>query len=78
MNNIIKKSIDYSLNNFNEAFNYAFKFSRNSPERIIKSFIKMYVNEYTLSYNEQAIKALKLFSNKFKLSNDLSQYIFQA
>lgn len=64
---LIRKSIEYSLNNFQEAFEYAKRFSRDSSEEEIKLFVKMYVNEFTLDYGEKGKKALREFSIKFNL-----------
>ncbi len=64
---LIKKSIEYSLNNFREAFKYAKEFSREALEEEIERFIKMYVNELTIDYGEKGRKALEEFSSRFNL-----------
>jgi len=64
---LIKKSIEYSLNNFREAFQYAKKFSREGTNEEIERFIKMYVNELTIDYGKEGRKALEEFYSKFKL-----------
>lgn len=72
---LIKKSIAYGLENFDEAFNYAYKFSRNAPKETVREFIKMYVNELALDYSEEGRKALQIFSAKLNLPCDLARCI---
>lgn len=72
---LIKNSIEYGLENFDEVINYAYKFSRNAPEQTVREFIRMYVNEFSLDYGEKGRKALHTFSAKFNLPFDLSQCI---
>ncbi len=55
----IYDSISYSMKNFNEAFNYAIKFSREQNEKIVKDFIKMFVNELTLDVGDLGRKSIK-------------------
>jgi 1,4-dihydroxy-6-naphthoate synthase len=75
LSNLIKQSIKYSLDNFEAAFQYALKYSRNSSPKLIKNFIKMYVNELSIDYSEIGRKSLEAFSRKFLLPEDLSKYI---
>ena len=58
---ILKKSIEYSLEHRQEALNYALKFARDlSPEKA-DEFVGMYVNDLTVDYGERGKKAVEAF-----------------
>ncbi|MBI4243636.1 MAG: ABC transporter substrate-binding protein [Planctomycetes bacterium] len=45
---LIRKSVRYSLNNFERVIPYAKKYARNLSESELRKFIEMYVNQHTL------------------------------
>lgn len=45
---LMKESIQYALDNHEEALNYAMQFARDMDPRLAEKFIGMYVNHYTL------------------------------
>jgi 1,4-dihydroxy-6-naphthoate synthase len=55
---ILKSSIEYAFANRGDALQYALPFSRGLDPRLADEFVGMYVNEYTLGYDEKARKAV--------------------
>ncbi|NOJ29189.1 MAG: ABC transporter substrate-binding protein [Nitrososphaeraceae archaeon] len=56
---LFKKSIIYGLNNMNEAVDYAMQYSRGQSKELITKFVKMYVNEITISMGLNGQNAIK-------------------
>ncbi len=56
---IMKKSIEFSLKNPDEAMTYAMKYARGMDFNTAKKFAMMYVNHYTLSMPESVVEAMK-------------------
>ena len=58
---LLKQSIQYSLDNREEALNYALQFGRGLDSNTADRFVAMYVNDWTLDYGDrgrQAVQAL--------------------
>ncbi len=55
---LFTESIVYGLDNIDAAVEYAMKYSRGQPKETIKTFVKMYVNDYTLDMGVQGRKAI--------------------
>ncbi|MGA3262395.1 MAG: MqnA/MqnD/SBP family protein, partial [Bryobacteraceae bacterium] len=51
------ESIQYALDNRDEALEYALQFARDMEPRLAEKFIGMYVNHYTLDAGEVVPKA---------------------
>ena len=49
---LIKASIQYSLDNREEALAYALGYARDLPPELADKFVSMYVNEWTVDYGE--------------------------
>ena len=63
----IKKSIQYGLDHREEAMAYAMQFSRGLDPHKADRFIRMYVNELTLSYGREGKQAVrKLLQEAYK------------
>ncbi len=59
---LMRESIQYALDNHEEALNYALQFARDMDPRLAEKFIGMYVNHYTVDCGEIIPKAVqKLF-----------------
>ena len=56
---ILKKSIAYALENPDEALSYALRFAGELKRADAKTFIDMYVNDYTLDYGKNGKEAVK-------------------
>ena len=57
---ILKQSIQYGLDNRNEALAYAMGFARDLEPSLADRFVGMYVNERTLRYGEAERRAVQL------------------
>jgi len=61
---LLKASIQYSLDNREEALKYALQFARDLDTATADRFVGMYVNERTLDYGQEGRKAVQLFLDK--------------
>jgi len=61
---LLKASIQYSLDNREEALKYALEFARDLDTATADRFVGMYVNERTLDYGQDGRKAVQLFFDK--------------
>ena len=58
---MIKNSITYSLNNIEEALDYAMEFGRGVSRDVAREFVLMYVNEDTVDITKRGLKGLNFF-----------------
>ena len=56
--NLIRKSIQYSLDHRDEAVEYALQFGRDLNNQLADQFVGMYVNHWTIDYGERGRKAI--------------------
>jgi 1,4-dihydroxy-6-naphthoate synthase len=56
---LMRESIQYALDNRDEALEYALQFARDMDPRLAEKFIGMYVNHYTLDAGEVIPKAVQ-------------------
>ncbi|HLJ44497.1 MAG TPA: MqnA/MqnD/SBP family protein [Bryobacteraceae bacterium] len=54
---LMRESIQYALENHDEALNYAMQFARDMEPRLAEKFVGMYVNHFTVDAGEQVPKA---------------------
>ena len=54
---MMRESIQYALDNHDEALHYALQFARDMEPRLAEKFVGMYVNHYTLDAGEIVPKA---------------------
>jgi len=54
---LMRESIQYALDNHDEALEYAMQFARDMDPRLAEKFVGMYVNHYTLDAGEVVPKA---------------------
>lgn len=58
----LQSSIEYGLENFDDAIDYAMQYSRGKPRDLIEKFVKMYVNDVTVNMGKKGEKSIqKLF-----------------
>jgi len=57
---LIRKSVEYAMENREEALSYALQFARDMDQALADKFVGMYVNEYTLDCGERGRKAIEL------------------
>ncbi len=56
---LMRESIQYALDNHDEALQYALQFARDMEPRLAEKFVGMYVNHYTLDAGEVVPKAVQ-------------------
>jgi 1,4-dihydroxy-6-naphthoate synthase len=61
---ILKQSIQYSLDHRNEAVEYALKFGRDLDRALADQFVGMYVNHWTLDYGPRGREAITRLLNE--------------
>jgi 1,4-dihydroxy-6-naphthoate synthase len=54
---LMRESIQYALDNHEEALSYALQFARDMDQRLAEKFVGMYVNHYTLDAGDVVPKA---------------------
>ncbi len=55
----IRRSINYALDNREEALNYALQFARDMDPDLADRFVGMYVNRWTINYGEAGRRAVR-------------------
>ncbi len=64
---MMRESIQYALDNHEQALNYAMQFARDMEQRLAEKFVGMYVNHYTVDAGEAVVRgAQKLFDLGFE------------
>ncbi|QLH06601.1 MqnA/MqnD/SBP family protein [Nitrosopumilus ureiphilus] len=69
----LQSSIEFGLENFDDAIEYAMQHSRGKPRDLIEKFVKMYVNQVTVNMGdpgEESIKKLFEMAKEKKLVPD--------
>ena len=64
---LFKRSILYGLKNIDAAINYAMKYNRGQSKDVITEFVKMYVNDSTVSMGSECKKSLE---KMFEMANE--------
>jgi len=59
VSNLLKESIQYSLDNREDALQYAMQFARDMDPEVADKFVAMWVNELTLDYGERGREAVR-------------------
>src|SRR2546425_2453131 len=59
VSNLLKESIRYSLDNREDALQYAMQFARDMDPALADRFVSMWVNELTLDYGERGRAAVQ-------------------
>ena len=60
--NLLKRSIKYSLSHLDEAVEFSSKYGRNTSKSILTKFIRMYVNDFTIEMKTEGKRSIsKLF-----------------
>ncbi len=60
----LKRSIEYSMENREDALAYAMQFARDMPPELADRFVAMWVNDLTLDYGERGKEGVKLLLEK--------------
>lgn len=59
ISHLLRESINYSLNNREDALQYAMQFARDMEPELADRFVAMWVNELTLDYTERGREAVR-------------------
>ncbi|HEU4766594.1 MAG TPA: MqnA/MqnD/SBP family protein, partial [Pyrinomonadaceae bacterium] len=59
ISNLLRESINHSLNNREDALQYALQFARDMDSALADRFVGMWVNELTLDYTERGREAVR-------------------
>ena len=70
----LQASIEYGLNNFDDAIDYAMQYSRGKPRGLIEKFVKMYVNKITVNMGEKGEEAIKKLFEMAKQKNLVPEF----
>jgi 1,4-dihydroxy-6-naphthoate synthase len=65
----LQESIEYALDNFDEAIDYAMQYSREKPRDLIEKFVKMYVNQVTVNMGDSGEESIKKIFEMAKEKN---------
>ena len=57
----LQESIQFGLDNFDDAIEYAMQYSRGKPQELIEKFVKMYVNPVTVNMGDSGEKSIRKF-----------------
>ncbi|MDQ3633663.1 MAG: ABC transporter substrate-binding protein [Acidobacteriota bacterium] len=60
----LKKSIEYSMDNREDALAYAMQFARDMPPELADRFVAMWVNDLTLDYGERGREGVKVLLDR--------------
>lgn len=55
----LQESIEYGLENFEDAIEYAMQYSRGKPRELIRKFVKMYVNQVTVNMGNKGEESIR-------------------
>lgn len=55
----LQASIEYSLDNLDDAIDYAMQYSRGKSRELIEKFVKMYVNKITVNMGDKGEESIK-------------------
>lgn len=61
ISDLLKASIQYSLDNRHQAVQYALQYARDMDRTLADKFVGMYVNHWTLDYGERGREAIRRF-----------------
>jgi 1,4-dihydroxy-6-naphthoate synthase len=65
----LQESIEYALDNLDDAIDYAMQYSRGKPRDLIEKFVKMYVNQVTVNMGNSGEESIKRFFEMAKEKN---------
>lgn len=65
----LQESIEFGLENFQDAIEYAMQYSRGKPRDLIEKFVKMYVNRVTVNMEDAGEQSIRKFFEMAKEKN---------
>ena len=70
----LQASIEYGLNNLDDAIDYAMQYSRGKPRELIEKFVKMYVNKITVNMGDKGEESIRRVFEMAKQKNLVSEF----
>lgn len=70
----LQESIEFALDNFDDAIEYAMQYSRGKPRELIEKFVKMYVNPVTVNMGQNGEESIKKFFEMAKQKNLVPEF----
>jgi 1,4-dihydroxy-6-naphthoate synthase len=70
----LQASIEYGLENLDDAIDYAMQYSRGKPRALIEKFVKMYVNKITVNMGDVGEEAIKRIFEMAKERNLVPEF----
>ena len=55
----LQASIEYGLENLDDAIEYSMQYSRGKPRALIEKFVKMYVNKITVNMGDSGEESIR-------------------
>jgi len=70
----LQESIQYGLDNLDDALDYAMQYSRGKPRDLIEKFVKMYVNSVTVNMGDKGEESIKRVFEMAKENNLVPEF----
>jgi len=70
----LQKSIEYALDNLDDAIEYAMQYSRGKPRDLIEKFVKMYVNQVTVNMGDSGEESIRRVFEMAKEKNLVPEF----
>jgi 1,4-dihydroxy-6-naphthoate synthase len=70
----LQESIEYALDNLDEAIDYAMQYSRGKPRDLIEKFVKMYVNQVTVNMGDSGEESIRRVFEMAKEKNLVPEF----
>ena len=70
----LQESIQFGLDNFDDAIEYAMQYSRGKPQELIEKFVKMYVNPVTVNMGDSGEKSIRKFFDMARERNLVPEF----
>ena len=70
----LQASIEYALENLDDAIDYAMQYSRGKPRDLIEKFVKMYVNPVTVNMGEKGEESIRKLFDMAKEKNLVPEF----
>jgi len=70
----LQASIEYGLENLDDAVDYAMQYSRGKPRELIEKFVKMYVNKITVNMGDKGEESIRRVFEMAKQKNLVPEF----
>ena len=70
----LQESIQFGLDNFDDAIEYAMQYSRGKSQELIEKFVKMYVNPVTVNMGDSGEKSIRKFFEMAREENLVPEF----